>query len=151
MQSIPLAVLKLLPVVATQCFRQNCMQSIPLAVLKQRITLSATSKWRDCMQSIPLAVLKLAPLIAFLIFSPYCMQSIPLAVLKHKNCSAIKSLLTLHAVHTACGIETCFCYERTCTYGNCMQSIPLAVLKLRMSHGLLNHIRIACSPYRLRY
>ena len=58
--------------------------------------------------------------------------------------------MQLHAIHTACGIET----KTTCrihlTRFNCMQSIPLAVLKLRnfqsrdFEHVLLHAIHTAC-------
>ena len=58
----------------------------------------------------------------------YCMQSIPLAVLKLSRELTRKYIPTkLHAIHTACGIETCDI--------------------LRSGEGNL----IACNPYRLRY
>ena len=38
--------------------------------------------------------------------------------------------MQLHAIHTACGIETLEYYEHNESFRyNCMQSIPLAVLK----------------------
>ena len=56
------------------------------------------------------------------------MQSIPLAVLKLSRELTRKYIPTkLHAIHTACGIETCDI--------------------LRSGEGNL----IACNPYRLRY
>ena len=56
------------------------------------------------------------------------MQSIPLAVLKLNNLSdVIEIILKLHAIHTACGIETCQEKLVTFWFWNCMQSIPLAV------------------------
>ena len=84
---------------------------------------------RHCMQSIPLAVLKLH--IAIFVYGRirYCMQSIPLAVLKHSSAQKLAALsLTLHAIHTACGIETRAGKDEYCG-------------------GSL----IACNPYRLRY
>ena len=81
----------------------------------------------------------------------YCMQSIPLAVLKHAHLYHSSSDASLHAVHTACGIETSkrnmrdhqnaplHAVHTACgieTYWtlitqifplHCMQSIPLAV------------------------
>ena len=39
--------------------------------------------------------------------------------------------LKLHAIHTACGIETAFKILKRTSHVNCMQSIPLAVLKLK--------------------
>ena len=59
------------------------------------------------------------------------MQSIPLAVLKPTiwNEKAFKSF-TLHAIHTACGIETSDHLSNVEEFvTSCMQSIPLAVLK----------------------
>ena len=37
----------------------------------------------------------------------YCMQFIPLAVLKLVDIEPQPADVTLHAIHTACGIETC--------------------------------------------
>ena len=62
--------------------RQCCMQSIPLAVLKQR-------RRRKLRQGLPC-----------------CMQSIPLAVLKRNMRFFLIFHGKLHAIHTACGIET---------------------------------------------
>ena len=86
----------------------------------------------NCMQSIPLAVLKLLLQTLSSYLSTYCMQSIPLAVLKqnHHNRSNKRENL-LHAIHTACGIETIVSNKTYCLLLNCMQSIPLAVLKQR--------------------
>ena len=79
----------------------------------------------------------------------YCMQSIPLAVLKPivplKRTLPIK----LHAIHTACGIETNMVVSPFTITSNCMQSIPLAVLK-RLNPREEGR-EIACNPYRLRY
>ena len=64
------------------------------------------------MQSIPLAVLKLPCAIKGVHEAEHCMQSIPLAVLKRQN--YLQRFLTclLHAIHTACGIETLrFCKD----------------------------------------
>ena len=59
----------------------------------------------------------------------YCMQSIPLAVLKLDLPLCPRSQNSLHAIHTACGIETShFLYFPNAPL-HCMQSIPLAVLK----------------------
>ena len=57
------------------------------------------------MQSIPLAVLKL-PFPNDRLEVANCMQSIPLAVLKLSHLLQRVLLLRLHAIHTACGIET---------------------------------------------
>ena len=65
------------------CEGRYCMQSIPLAVLKLFLAVSLFQNATDCMQSIPLAVLK-----------PF-----PLRTSSHRR-------LSLHAIHTACGIET---------------------------------------------
>ena len=59
----------------------------------------------------------------------YCMQSIPLAVLKRVFWCRMLLLFVLHAIHTACGIETLNIITRVNEQGDCMQSIPLAVLK----------------------
>ncbi len=58
------------------------------------------------------------------------MQSIPLAVLKPANTlgNCVKKC-KLHAIHTACGIETEFVLGNGIDLFHCMQSIPLAVLK----------------------
>ena len=68
------------------------------------------------------------------------MQSIPLAVLKLLNPKTTLSLVSrLHAIHTACGIETNDEARTTDFLTDCMQSIPLAVLKLEF------HIRdVSC-------
>ena len=57
----------------------------------------------------------------------------------------------LHAIHTACGIETCALYGNAYHFLDCMQSIPLAVLKPCRSERFLESVQIACNPYRLRY
>ena len=60
----------------------------------------------------------------------YCMQSVPLAVLKRQILHYKAVWFELHAIRTACGIET---IERSILSSNatadCMQSVPLAVLK----------------------
>ena len=83
---------------------------------------------RYCMQSIPLAVLKLhiKEWSEANIF--HCMQSIPLAVLKRYGINVLTCSPELHAINTACGIET----------------LPLL-------HGTSLLFYIACNPYRLRY
>ena len=87
------------------CEGRYCMQSIPLAVLKPRRPCALSTPRNDCMQSIPLAVLK---------------QNGD----AQRNAGAL-----LHAIHTACGIETIFSLPIQKIPLNCMQSIPLAVLK----------------------
>ena len=106
-----------------------------------------------CMQSIPLAVLKLLRRRFLRACLCYCMQSIPLAVLKRKRWFRLPDFDELHAIHTACGIETwstlrdvnfrsklhaihTACGIETRNFPNfssipidCMQSILLAVLK----------------------
>ena len=62
----------------------------------------------------------------------YCMQSIPLAVLKRSNINSSNIFLILHAIHTACGIETASIHSVRTNSSYCMQSIPLAVLKHKM-------------------
>ena len=59
------------------------------------------------------------------------MQSIPLAVLKRMTCACgVPEGRALHAIHTACGIETTPNSSLiTVAVSDCMQSIPLAVLK----------------------
>ena len=107
--------------------RQYCMQSIPLAVLKRILACHLLIQGLNCMQSIPLAVLK--PTLGALVeeLDGDCMQSIPLAVLKPCRPICSRSYFKLHAIHTACGIETA---ERT--------------VQTRSRS-------IACNPYRLRY
>ena len=50
------------------------------------------------------------PISGFTVFKgsgrQYCMQSIPLAVLKPKAAKEVLLSAQLHAIHTACGIET---------------------------------------------
>ena len=61
----------------------------------------------NCMQSIPLAVLKRCERHVLFGNAPYCMQSIPLAVLKLSYTTVgLNGHNILHAIHTACGIET---------------------------------------------
>ena len=55
------------------------------------------------------------------------MQSIPLAVLKQHRLCRSSGHFQLHAIHTACGIET------------------------TMIETILENLDIACNPYRLRY
>ena len=104
------------------------------------------------MQSIPLAVLKQKRLQFVKIKSIDCMQFIPLVVLKHRRWIVDQSVRSpLHAIHTACGIETSaqsVCHDSLC---HCMQFIPLAVLKRRPIYIGKRIIDIACNPYRLRY
>ena len=62
------------------------------------------------------------------------MQSIPLAVLKQikfnpADCLHNSLRIKLHAIHTACGIETFPSEMDRVVPSYCMQSIPLAVLK----------------------
>ena len=175
------------------------MQSIPLAVLKleNEFSIAESSRklhaihtacgietpqvcqhrrcYRDCMQSIPLAVLKHARFGENTDCATNCMQSIPLAVLKRSHGNHGTVVQKLHAIHTACGIETrrfdiqknqiFYCMQsislavlklirtRRCPkkFFNCMQSIPLAVLKQISPMFLTEYGRIACNPYRLRY
>ena len=67
------------------------------------------------------------------------MQSIPLAVLKLVCWDRSPVLVKLHAIHTACGIETNPYPQKKTPIPNCMQSIPLAVWKhhivMRISFG----------------
>ena len=77
------------------------------------------------------------------------MQSIPLAVLKHDKNGWLKPEAALHAIHTACGIETMLMEQVYFEYIHCMQSIPLAVLKLMNVTALvavskLHAIHTAC-------
>ena len=82
------------------------------------------------MQSIPLAVLKL--------YRGFLLQMERLLHAIHTACGIETAELvyphqihsSLHAIHTACGIETIAPATKTNTATNCMQSIPLAVLKL---------------------
>ena len=105
-----------------------------------------------CMQSIPLAVLKLSSFSVRGTRASNCMQSIPLAVLKlHLRSARNPQRALLHAIHTACGIETLRLLCRKCAQtAHCMQSIPLAVLKLRREdskqneHDELHAIHTAC-------
>ena len=58
------------------------------------------------------------------------MQSIPLAVLKRREFRPRANYdALLHAIHTACGIETQSGQVHQYELHHCMQSIPLAVLK----------------------
>ena len=83
---------------------------------------------RYCMQSIPLAVLKQKRLQFVKIKSIDCMQFIPLVVLKHRRWIVDQSVRSpLHAIHTACGIETPSHLHWKTNHRHCMQSIPLAV------------------------
>ena len=61
------------------------------------------------------------------------------------------SLSSLHAIHTACGIETVSWRLSIFELNNCMQSIPLAVLKRVRRPESNAFFLIACNPYRLRY
>jgi len=79
------------------------------------------------------------------------MQSIPLAVLKLKIWWDGHMRFRLHAIHTACGIETRQSRTDISSALNCMQSIPLAVLKLFGAEMEDISLHIACNPYRLRY
>ena len=79
------------------------------------------------------------------------MQSIPLAVLKHNGGGEKKNNEALHAIHTACGIETLMFVMERMQFLYCMQSIPLAVLKQRACSLERVCCLIACNPYRLRY
>jgi len=81
------------------------------------------------MQSIPLAVLKL-------FFSQHhASQKLLHAI--HTACgietpiliTGSLSVAELHAIHTACGIETVSGGIKNYWMSHCMQSIPLAVLK----------------------
>ena len=82
------------------------MQSIPLAVLKHEKKKGKIQSNYNCMQSIPLAVLKLAQ--PSLVFNHEVLHAI------HTACGietiippfARVCRLVLHAIHTACGIET---------------------------------------------
>ena len=132
--------------------RQYCMQSIPLAVLKRHDSRKMRDTVLDCMQSIPLAVLKHDDIVLVdQFFHLNCMQSIPLAVLKLKMRKDYAFHQQLHAIHTACGIETWHSPKSYFHFLHCMQSIPLAVLKL-IAHNSHNVFTlIACNPYRLRY
>ena len=105
--------------------RHNCMQSIPLAVLKLFFFAVIIALCIYCMQSIPLAVLKHDA--EDWAETPYdCMQSIPLAVLKQRTASRARLMHEeLHAIHTACGIET------------------------KNDLSSLQSFLIACNPYRL--
>ena len=127
MQSIPLAVLKLSSCCLLLLRNFYCMQSIPLAVLKHDDFHLRRQSLPHCMQSIPLAVLKLNGFGFFLVDRGHCMQSIPLAVLKRLSLHGTHASFELHAIHTACGIET---------------DGPLRDFRWRS---------IACNPYRLRY
>ena len=149
MQSIPLAVLKRgwMKRAGQRAF--NCMQSIPLAVLKHK---KPTVVWAflHCMQSIPLAVLKRQNWSILIRYTRHCMQSIPLAVLKPYSSKTLFQIPSLHAIHTACGIETIAPATKTNTATNCMQSIPLAVLKQVLVGEFRINESIPCNPYRLR-
>ena len=79
------------------------------------------------------------------------MQSMPLAVLKLPAQRRETNRPTLHAIHTACGIETKRGNFASVFGENCMQSIPLAVLKHLLPQIERVMIFIACNPYRLRY
>ena len=57
------------------------------------------------------------------------MQSVPLAVLKRETHSVSLAIVQLHAIRTACGIETAEEPPSQTQRGYCMQSVPLAVLK----------------------
>ena len=103
------------------------------------------------------------------------MQSIPLAVLKHMIRSFVFVMFILHAIHTACGIET-KSIGGVCVENNQLHAIhtacgieTLAPHALRDEDDLLHAIhtacgietrrmrdsherwQIACNPYRLRY
>ena len=82
------------------------------------------------MQSIPLAVLKL-----FFVYLQNTFFKLLHAI--HTACGIetrrfariLRQIEPLHAIHTACGIETHTNQGRTMPWIHCMQSIPLAVLK----------------------
>ena len=81
------------------------------------------------------------------------MQSIPLAVLKQFSWNLGYSAEVLHAIHTACGIETATNAPPMIFRRNCMQSIPLAVLKhfpfreCDLSALVLHAIHTACGIF----
>ena len=129
MQSIPLAVLKLndldasklllkLHAIHTACgietpstalftIVRNILHAIHTACgIETRNAKGASCGSRYCMQSIPLAVLKRDNHQRTAHNAPHCMQSIPLAVLKQGVPKRWRTLHRLHAIHTACGIET---------------------------------------------
>ena len=81
----------------------------------------------------------------------YCMQSIPLAVLKHEGALRHVQCRALHAIHTACGIETGDAgaaaepaAELHAIHTACgIETVPTClIIIIRL---------IACNPYRLRY
>ena len=131
--------------------KQYCMQFIPLAVLKLRIAHDSGLWHPYCMQFIPLAVLKHHGGSLLRNIDYYCMQFIPLAVLKLIGAHPHDFVVALHAIHTACGIETQISRIPLLTRQNCMQFIPLAVLKLHGEYGKGILKSIACNSYRLRY
>ena len=112
------------------CEGRYCMQSIPLAVLKLNIKRHVKEGGSHCMQSIPLAVLKLVLIYHF--WGYFLLHAIHTACGIETNadrCRAKSVPRQLHAIHTACGIETLSDRFENLARHNCMQSIPLAVLK----------------------
>ena len=107
----------------------------------------------------------------------YCMQSIPLAVLKRKTYEFRASCDGLHAIHTACGIETLTPVKSSITNSVPLHAIHTACgIETAQAHAptfrkvTLHAIHtacgietrrtlfdtkmisaIACNPYRLRY
>ena len=64
----------------------------------------------------------------------------------------MRFFLMLHAIHTACGIETFTSFFMIIHPPfRCMQSIPLAVLKHVTDKFAEADYSVACNPYRLRY
>ena len=129
-----------------------------------------------CMQSIPLAVLKLFTILMTKTTEADCMQSIPLAVLKRRRHLSLHQICQLHAIHTACGIETLWrrssfliisklhAIHTACGIETFQPLINIfLILSLHAIHtacGIETSMRptsfqftdgIACNPYRLRY
>ena len=106
----------------------NCMQSIPLAVLKL-VPLKRTLPI-NLLHAIHTACgIETISRKRHILSHEHCMQSIPLAVLKRKKPVGATGKAKLHAIHTACGIETIRLQSKRVRPSHCMQSIPLAVLK----------------------
>ena len=80
-----------------------------------------------------------------------CMQSVPLAVLKLRHPDALLLWPKLHAIRTACGIETFSWFSWTS-----LPSIACNPYRLRYWNNKDGNdfdwiLHIACNPYRLRY
>ena len=114
------------------------MQSVPLAVLKRIIGILANVGCGYCMQSVPLAVLKrvISTLSKLFVVVLHAIRT-ACGIETHNSHQFLsdQECCPLHAIRTACGIETQIRLASANTCCDCMQSVPLAVLKRPSAHA----------------